>query len=116
MSEVVLDGSCVLSVVCELVAGGVAQHVRVNLELEPSLPPGTADDFAGRVGRKRGLALADEDVGRIGVIALQPPEGAQFCPAHGMDRVDSALAPGDMQEGTPHETEIYVVRRETGKE
>jgi len=96
MAEVVLDGSCVLSVVCELVTGRVAQHVRVNLEIEPSLAPGTADDLAGRVGGERGLALADEDLGRIWVIALQPPEGAQFCPSHRMDRGDSLLAPGDM--------------------
>jgi hypothetical protein len=52
-----------LGSVYELVTGGVAQHVRMNLELEPSFSSGTADDLAGRVGGKRGLALADEDIG-----------------------------------------------------
>ncbi len=45
-----LDRPRILPVVCQLVASGVAQHVRVNLELDAGLTPGPADNLAHRIG------------------------------------------------------------------
>jgi hypothetical protein len=78
MAEVMLDRSCVSSVVGEFVAGGVAQHVWVYREFDTgplSCPP---DNLAHRVGGERRFAFADEHVGCIRVVPLQAMEGSQL--------------------------------------
>jgi hypothetical protein len=59
-----LDSPRVLPVVGQLVAGGVAQHVRMDRELDAGLASGSTDDLAHRIGAERRLALAHEYVGR----------------------------------------------------
>jgi hypothetical protein len=63
-----LDRPRVLPVVGQLVAGGVAQHVRMDRELDASLASGSTDDLAHRIGAERRLSLAHEYVGGVRVI------------------------------------------------
>ena len=58
MAQIMLDRPCVLSIVGEFVAGGVAQHVRVYRELDAGPLSGPPDDLPHRVGGERRLALA----------------------------------------------------------
>jgi len=51
--QIMLDSPRVLPVVGQLVAGGVAQHVRM-------VASGSTDDLAHRIGAERRLALAHE--------------------------------------------------------
>src|SRR5262249_38377147 len=88
MPQIMLDRPRVLPVVCQLVAGGVAQHVRMDRELDAGLAAGSTDDLAHRIGAERRLALAHEYVGGVRVSPLQSAQGAQFRPAQGVDRGD----------------------------
>lgn len=65
-----LDGSRILPVIGQLVAGGVAQHVRMNLECDAGLASGVADDLARRIDGEGCLTLVDEYVGGVRVIPL----------------------------------------------
>jgi hypothetical protein len=66
MAEVMLDRPCVLSVVGEFVAGGVAQHVRVYRELDTGPLSGPPDDLGaeGPSVRKRTVASCTQCPGR----------------------------------------------------
>ena len=69
--QIMLDRPRVLPVVGQLVAGGVAQHVRMDRELDAGLASGSTDDLAHRIGAERRLALAHEYVGGVRVSPLQ---------------------------------------------
>ena len=98
MAQIMLDRPCVLSVVGEFVAGGVAQHVRVYRELDTGPLSGPPDDLPHRVGGERRLALADEHVSCIRIVPLQAAEGSQLRSTQRVNRRDAVLEPGDMQE------------------
>mgnify|MGYP006967828330 CR=1 FL=1 len=53
MSQVVLDRARILPVVGQLVAGGVAQHVRVNRKFDAGFASGPPDDLAHCIGGER---------------------------------------------------------------
>jgi hypothetical protein len=94
---IMLDSPRVLPVVGQLVAGGVAQHVRMDRELDAGLASGSTDDLAHRIGAERRLALAHEYVGGVRVSPLRSAQDAQFRPAQGVDRGDAMLPPRDVQ-------------------
>ena len=63
MAEIGLERTRVVPIIGELVTAGVAQHVRVGLDLQTSSPGGGRND-AREAGRgKRTSALAREDKG-----------------------------------------------------
>jgi len=72
MTQIMLDRPGILAVVGELIAGSVAQHVGMDRELDTGLSSGPANDLAHRIGGEWRLALADEHVGCIWVVPLQP--------------------------------------------
>ncbi len=98
MAQIMLDRPCVLSVVGEFVAGGVAQHVRVDRKLDAGPPSGPPDDLPHRIGGERRLALADEHVSCIRIVPLQAAQGSQFRSTQRVNRSDAVLEPGDMQQ------------------
>ena len=78
VSEVGLERSRIVAPVRQGVAAGVAQHVRVNLKAELCLDA-CAFDHAGKPGgAKRRTAFRCEHVCRLVLVALQPPQRAQF--------------------------------------
>ena len=83
MAQIMLDRPCVLSVVGEFVAGGVAQHVRVYRELDTGPLSGPPDDLPHRVGgERRVLDLpATQKTLEIGLNGPEPQPAAP--PLHG---------------------------------
>jgi len=55
--QVVLDGSCVVPVVRQLVSAGVSQHVGVDREGDLGKPPRPCHDLANAGGRQRPFTL-----------------------------------------------------------
>lgn len=55
MAAILLDSSGAVTILGELVAGGVTEHVRVNREVEPSELAGSSDDFAKQPNLSGGL-------------------------------------------------------------
>ena len=53
--QIMLDRPRVLAVVGQLVAGGVAQHVRMDGELDAGFASGSTDDLAHRIGQNGAL-------------------------------------------------------------
>ena len=83
MAEPSLDCPSVVSLVGESVATGVAEHVRVRLEVEAR---GARCPFnhPGKAGRgERGSPLADEDKRRRLALALEPAQGPELVAAQG---------------------------------
>lgn len=72
MPQVMLDGARVLSGLSQLVAAGMTQHVRMNREGEPGLPPCPADDLADGIIGERSLAFADEHIGQVRILVSGP--------------------------------------------
>ena len=69
--QVVLNRPRIVTIVRELVAARVAQHVRMHGEAEPGGGARAREDLAdGRVGQRSPM-LRREDVGRRRVVALQ---------------------------------------------
>jgi hypothetical protein len=60
VTEPVLDEAEVLTFVCEGVAAGVTQHVRVDLS-EPGAPPGGGDHVIDRASHHLTATLGDEE-------------------------------------------------------
>src|SRR5687768_5803085 len=53
VTQIVLDGSCVVTVICQLEAAGVPEHVRVHWETELCRLASSSDDFPhGRIGHR----------------------------------------------------------------
>ena len=69
MAEVVLNRPGVVSLVGELEATGVAQHVRVNGEAKLGLVASASDDLPDRGIGNGSSALGRQDVGRDPVLA-----------------------------------------------
>ena len=67
VSEVVLDGTGILAIICQLEARRMAQHVRVHGEAEPRSLARPSDHLPKRGGRERSFPLADKDIGCLGV-------------------------------------------------
>ncbi len=84
VSQVRLQRPGVRAVVRQLVAAGMAKHVRMRLQLDASAD-GRALDHPGEAsGRERRTALADEDEGRWHALALQASQGPQLVAEQGM--------------------------------
>jgi hypothetical protein len=98
MPQVVLNRPRVVAIIRQLVAARVAQHVRMDGEVEARGAARASEDLPhGRIGQ-RSPAFGREYVGRRRVIALKAPEGAQL---RAPDRVCgryAVLEPGDVQE------------------
>src|SRR5271154_2120973 len=78
MAERSLDCPGVVALVGKGVAAGVAEHVRMGLEIEAGAGCG-ALDHPGKAGRReRGSPLGDEDEGRRLTLALEPPKCPEF--------------------------------------
>jgi hypothetical protein len=87
----------VVPLVGESVSAGVAQHMRVRLELQAG-GSGGALNHAGKAGRReRGSPLADEDEGRRRALALEPAQGPQFIPVEGMGARGAVLDSPDVE-------------------
>ena len=78
VSQIMLNGSCILSVIGELVAGSVAQHMWVDGERQSGLLAGADNDLTHSVGCQRCFALADKHIGRVGVLPLQVTQDTQL--------------------------------------
>lgn len=98
MPEVMLDGAGILAVVGELVTRGMPQHVRMDREADRGLFAGSCHDLSHGVRRQRGLAFADEDIGRFRILPLQPAQGPQFRAAERMHRRYPVLPPRHMHQ------------------
>jgi hypothetical protein len=97
VSEVGLERSRIVAPVRQGVAAGVAQHVRVNLKAELCLDA-CAFDHAGKPGgAKRRTAFRCEHVCRLVLVALQPPQRAQFVAEDRMGAGRTLLDPADVQ-------------------
>lgn len=68
MAEVVLDRAPVAALTRKLEPASVPQHVRVNLEREPSIGAGTLDELGEARGRERRTALGHEHVFAVRVV------------------------------------------------
>src|SRR6516225_11092521 len=95
--QVSLQGSCVVPFVCQRVATGMPEHVRVELEPKLRLDP-CALNHAGEPCRRKGRpALRGEHEGRLGLLlALQPSQSPQFVPKNWMRARGALLDPADM--------------------
>jgi hypothetical protein len=84
MAEPCLDCPSVVALVGEGVAAGVAEHVRVCLEVEAG-GAGCPFNHPGKAGgRERGCPLADKDKRRRLALALEPAQGPELVAAQGM--------------------------------
>jgi hypothetical protein len=70
MPEVGLDRSGIDPVIGQLKPAGVAQHVRVDLQIEAGDLAGTLNHRLKTSLRERCAALADEYERRLGLLAL----------------------------------------------
>ena len=85
---------CVLAVIGQFVTGGMAQHVRMDLERDAGFASGARDDLAHRIGREWRFALANKYVGRSRVVSLYAAQGVQLGSAQRMDKRDGPEQPG----------------------
>jgi hypothetical protein len=109
MPEVGLQRPRVVSPVGERVAACAPEHVRVVFE--PQLRFGACTlDRAGKPRRgERRSALRGENERRLGLLlALEPPQGAQLVPEHGVRAGSALLDPADMQ-GARSEVDLIPV-------
>src|SRR6266487_3013835 len=98
MPEVGLQGSGINAVIGELIAAAVAQHVRMNLELEAGRLASSGNELLETRDRERRAALGDEDEGRGIGFPPQAPHGSQLAARERMRRWSSILEPPDMQD------------------
>jgi hypothetical protein len=81
MPHIVLDRPCVVPLVGELVPAGVSEHVRVNREPELGRLPYPGDQLPDAGVRQWPLALGDEQIRGLRIVALQAPQSPDLRPA-----------------------------------
>ena len=82
-----LQRSRVVAAVCERVAAGVPQHVRVDLESELGCRACSLDHPSEASGGKRRATFGGENERRLWLLlAPEPTQGAQFVPKDRMRR------------------------------
>jgi hypothetical protein len=98
VAEVVLDRARVLAVVGELEARRVAEHVRVDRHADGGGLAGTGHNLPKRGVGHRALAVGGENVGGVGLAALELAERAELRAVEGVGRRDPVLAAADVEE------------------
>ena len=90
--------SGVVTVICQLVAAGVAQHVGMNRDAELSLLASASDDLSNRGIGHRASLLGREDVGRDPILAPYSSQCPYLRPAERMCQRYSVFEPRDVQQ------------------
>ena len=96
--QVMLDRPRVLAVVDELIAGGVAEHVRVDRKAQTCRFPGPRHELPYGRGRHAPVPLAGEHEPRGLTIRLQPAQRLCFWPAQRVSAVHAVLQPPDVEQ------------------
>ena len=110
VAKVGLQSACVVSLVRQCEAAGVAQHVRVRLELEAGRRASSLHKPRKACRGERRAALRREHEWRLGLLlALQPAKGAHFIAHDWMRARRSALGPTDRQRG-PFEVDLVPTK------
>ena len=99
MAEVVLEAPGVVAVVRQLVAAGVAQHVRMHREGDAGRLADGRQHLADGGGGEGGAALGQEDVRRERGLAAELAQGPQLVAAHRVGAGDAVLAAADVERG-----------------
>jgi len=98
VAEVRLQRPGIDPVIGEFKAGGVAQHVRMDREAELGGFAGALSHAEEACGAERRCSLAGEDVGRLRVLlALEPPQGAEFIAPDRMHGIGAAFKPANVE-------------------
>jgi len=98
MPEVVLQSTGILSIIRQLIAASVTQHVRMNREGQWARLVDTRERLAkARRGHWR-VPLGLEKVAPLGLVPSQPPQCSKLLPAERMNRRHPVLQPRDVQE------------------
>src|SRR5262249_46471843 len=98
VAEVRLQRSGIDPVIGEFKAGSVAQHMRMDREAKPGGFAGPLNHAEEACGAERRCPLAGEDVGRLRVLlALEPPQGAEFIAPDRMHGIGAALEPANVE-------------------
>ena len=98
MAKPILNCPRVVALVCERVAAGVPQHVRVNLEREAGALTDALDQAIDGIGCERCAALSLEHIAAAG-LALELPECAEFVAANRVRCRLAILSAPNMQGG-----------------
>ncbi len=70
--EEFLDQAGVHALVGEEVAGGMTQHVRVGIDIEPSFQTSLTHDVGQSVGRQSATSLGDEHIRAVSILPQCP--------------------------------------------
>ena len=100
VSEVGLDCPGVVSLVGEVVAAGVAQHVGVDGQADSRKPrqlAGTRHDLSDGDRRERRASFTHEHESITAAGSVQRPERPHFVPGEWMHRGDAVLEACDME-------------------
>jgi hypothetical protein len=100
VTEVLLDRSRIVPFVCELVAGGVPKHVRMDREGEFRELAGARNQFPGRRRRHRSTALRHEQVGRVRIVATQLAQRTKLWAADRVSRGHAVLESRDVHQAS----------------
>src|SRR6476659_10854739 len=96
VTQVSLQRAGIRSLVCQRVAAGVAQHVRMNLEGYLGLNASPLDQLGQAGDREWRPALGHEDKGRLG-LTLQNPQRPKLVAEQGMRAGCPGLGSAQMQ-------------------
>ena len=98
VAQIRLQRARVLAGIGEREAAGMAQHVRVGLDLEPGSLASAAHELLEVADGHRRAALADEQERRSALgLAVKPSQGPELAPGQRMRRWGAVLNPGDRQ-------------------
>jgi hypothetical protein len=84
-------------IACQLIAGGMAQHVRMELERKTCFPPRPLDHPIEAIRCERSAAFAHEHKRRFWSLTLQLPQHPELIAANGMRAWLPALYSADMK-------------------
>ena len=97
MSQVLLNGSRIVTIVGQFETGRVTQHVRMDREREVGTTARSSDEFPnGRCGQ-RTASFADEEIGRATVIASQSSQRSDLGTSQRVDRGLPLFATADVK-------------------